>query len=225
LAADLDRFLAGQSVEAAPYHFRLDEREITAARPTEVLLAAFIFFVVGFFLFMTTLGMALMVGVMFISQTFGVTTLAILTLVAAAMLAVGTSVGRGLLAARSWARWVGVGVSALVVIGTVAGLIGVVVAAVSVTAMELQEIEKAFNTPAGEVDPAGGDAGQPQTAQISGRNFLFAIFAFYGFPLVVGMVLHGTALWVLLTRRTGEWFRLAREIRAEHRLVREQLAA
>ena len=225
LAADLDRFLARQSVEAPPYHFRLDEREITAARPSEVVLAAFIFFVVSFFLFMIILGMALMIGVMFISQTFGMATLGGLTLAAAALLAVGVGVGRGLLAARSWARWVGVGLSALVVIATVAGLIGVVVAALSVTPLDLQEIEKAFQPPPSEVDPAGGDAGQPQTAPVSGRNFLFAIFAFYGMPLVVGLVLHGTALWALLTRRTGEWFKLAREIRVEHRRARDELSA
>ena len=44
LAADLQCFLTGKSVAAPAYMYRLDEREITAARPGQVVLAAFIFF-------------------------------------------------------------------------------------------------------------------------------------------------------------------------------------
>ena len=52
LAADLDRFLAGKPVAAPPYHFRLDEREITAARPSQVVLAAVDLLRDGVFLFL-----------------------------------------------------------------------------------------------------------------------------------------------------------------------------
>jgi hypothetical protein len=65
-AQDLHRFLAGQSVSAPPYHFRLDEREIVAARPGSVVVAAFVFFVTSFFLFMMIEAVALMFGTMVI---------------------------------------------------------------------------------------------------------------------------------------------------------------
>jgi hypothetical protein len=50
------------------------------------------------------------------------------------------------------------------------------------------------------------------------------LLAMYAVPAVIGLVLHGTALWALLTRRTAAWFRLASEIRAEHRRVRQELS-
>jgi len=50
------------------------------------------------------------------------------------------------------------------------------------------------------------------------------MIAFYGLPLAVGLALGGTALWNLLSRATGAWFRFAAEIRREHRELRERLA-
>jgi serine/threonine protein kinase len=41
LAQDLKRYIAGKKVEARPYRYRLDEREIAAERPPEILAVVF----------------------------------------------------------------------------------------------------------------------------------------------------------------------------------------
>ncbi|MEX2026122.1 MAG: serine/threonine-protein kinase, partial [Pirellulaceae bacterium] len=104
LMADLDRFLAGQSVSAPPYHFRLDEREIVAARPTGVVLSAFIAVAISFLLAMAMLFMALLGGVM-MWQMGGWIFFTIQAVLACAILAAGLTVAWGLLSARRWAWW------------------------------------------------------------------------------------------------------------------------
>lgn len=237
LADDLDRFLAAKPVEAPPYHFRLDEREITAARPGSVVLAAFIFFLVGFFIATFCGAMAMMMGLMMMDWS-GLMTAGFLTVIAAAFLASGLAVGYGLLLAYQWARWTGMLLAGLMTLSAAGGLIAIVGGAVMVaTNAELgeffEEVERAAETPPAPTPSDTGDAaqapqpvsapnGQSQTVQI--QNFMFALLGFYGLPVAVGLLLGGTALWALLNRPTAAWFRFAAEIRAEHRLVRMRLA-
>jgi serine/threonine protein kinase len=213
LGADLDRFLAGQPVSAVPYRFRLDEREITAARPSEVVLAAFVFFVIGLVVFTAVLSMGLMMGVMMI-DTFGGRILAIQAVLAPAVLGIGVGIGWGVLSAHAWARWLGVAVSALVCVACIVGIIAVIASALAVTAQDLAQFDEAIKS----------EAPEGETPPFRAQSFLLGLLALYGVPVVIGLVMHGTALWALLTKRTGAWFRLAGEIRAEHRRVRQELA-
>jgi serine/threonine protein kinase len=223
LADDLDRFLAAKPVVAPPYHFRLDEREITAARPGTVVLAAFIFFFVGFFISMGCAAMALMMGLMIMSWD-GIVVGSFLTGVAATFLCAGFAVGYGLLSAHQWARWVGLVLAGLITLSSLAGVIAVVAGAVAVATNEgiggfLDEMDK-------EIKKAQEEEGTPNAADPNFRpqNFLYALLGFYGMPFFVGLLLGGTALWALLNRATGAWFRFAAEVRAEHWLVRQRLA-
>jgi|GEM_PF-6976994 len=214
LAADLDRYLAGTPVVAPPYRFRLDEREITAARPSEVVLAAFVFFVIGCFLFISVLSIGMMMGVMTI-DTFGGLFLAIQAAIAILALVIGVSVGWGVLLARNWARWIGVAIAAIVCVGCCIAAAGMIVGALTIASQDLSQFEEALKSSSSDGNPP----------PIKARNFILAVMAMYAVPVIVGIVLHGTALWALLTRRTAAWFRLAREIREEHRRVREEWAA
>jgi serine/threonine protein kinase len=223
LAADLDRFLAGQAVTAPAYYFRLDEREITAARPGPVVLAAVDFFVSSVFLFLALTSFALMMGVMMIGMpgagVDGMVFGAILFLLAITILVGGIAIGLGILSARTWARWLGVAFAGLLVLGSVAGLglLGVAIIAV------LQEGFMADLPP----DPPQGQGfdGNVQTVPFSPRYMLIGSFLLYAVPLVAGIIIGGTALWGLLCRAAWQWFAFAREIRAEHRRVREEWAA
>jgi hypothetical protein len=212
LAADLDRYLTGKPVEAPAYHFRLDEREITAARPGQVVLAAVIIFILGFFLFMALASMALMSGIMLYTE-IGAAVFAVQTLIACLIGGSGLLIGRGLLAGRVWARWTGVAASGLL---TLAALVGTVAMIAGVVAVLTSDEASSWLQPEGT--PA--DPEMP----FSPQSFLLAMMAMYSLPLVVGLAMGVTALWALLGRRTGHWFRLAREIRAEHRRVRDELA-
>jgi hypothetical protein len=221
LAEDLGRFLAGESVMAPPYHFRLDEREITAARPGGVVLAAFIFFVValGVSLFLAAAG--LMLGLMSM-ETAGMIMFGIQALFAAAILAGGIAVGHGLLAARRWAWWVGVVSAVLLCVSTAAAVVAILVGVIAVATAD----SSAFDFLRG-IDPPSEPAKNPDGSThdvLDPRNFIYAMAGFYGLPFVVALVLWGTALWNLLSKSTAAWFRFAAEIRAEHRRVREQLA-
>ena len=229
LADDLDRFLAAKPVEAPPYHFRLDEREITAARPGGVVLAAFIFFLVAFFIAIFITATALMMGLM-VMDTEGIVMGAMLTTFAVVILAAGLAVGYGLLSAHQWARWTGIVLAGLMTLMEAAAVIGIVVGVIAIAANEgsisefFQELDKQAKAPSGEV-PAESDASQsPPAGDFRPQNMLYALLGFYGLPLVVGLLLTGTALWALLNRATAAWFRFAAQIRVEHRLVRERLA-
>jgi serine/threonine protein kinase len=211
LAADLDRFLAGQPVEAPAYHFRLDEREVTAARPSQVVLAAVICFMVSFFLFMAIESLALMMGFIVFSRV-GAMVFAIQTIVAGAILAAGITVGGGLLAGRTWARWTGVAGGGLLTLACVAALVGMGIVLAS-----------ALADPTVFAPRPSGEAPDPELP-FSPKNFIFGMFAMYSLPPAIGTLLGIVLLWALLCRASGEWFRFARELRAEHRQAREQLA-
>ena len=214
LATDLDHYLAGQPILAPAYHFRLDEREITAARPSEVVLAAFVSFLTGVFIFVGLMSICAMMGMISMDATEGLT-MAVQGTIAVAALGVGLVLGWGMLTARAWARWIGVALAAVVCLVCVTTLCVMVVSAISYSSQFIAEMEKDAQTQSSD-----GQAEQPYNA----RNFMLGMLAMYAVPVVIGMVLHGTALWALLTRRTWEWFRQAREIRGEHQVVRQQLA-
>jgi serine/threonine protein kinase len=216
LAADLERFLAGKPVTAPIYHFRLDEREITAARPSEVVLAAVIFFIVGFFVFLITLSMGVLMGMMAI-DTVGTVIMAIQSLFALVVLSAAVALGWGVLTARTWARWTGVALASLLVAASTVAMVSLLVVLVTTMASDAQQIDEIFGISPNPGDPAG-------PPPFPARNFILGLLGFYGTPFLVSVLLHGTAIWALLRRRTGEWFRFAREVRAEHHRVRQELA-
>jgi serine/threonine protein kinase len=217
LAADLDRYLTGKPVQAPAYHFRLDEREITAARPSEVVLAAVVFMIVGFFVFMFTLSVSAMIGLMTMDFA-GIVISAVQALTAVAVLAVAGALAWGVMTARAWARWAGVVLSALVAAASAAALVALIMVMVTALAASSKEFEDAFGmSPSPATTP-------PSARPFPARNFLLGMVAMYGLPFLVSVILHAFALWALLRRRTGEWFRFARELRAEHRRVRQELA-
>jgi serine/threonine protein kinase len=219
LADDVDRFLAAKPVEAPPYHFRLDEREITAARPGSVVLAAFIFFLVAFFIAISTTALALMMGLM-VMDFDGIIMGAVFTSFAAVTLAAGLAVGYGLLSAHQWARWTGIVLAGVMTLAEAAGVILIIAGAVAVAANE-QSISEFFQ----EMQQANAPEGaEPGPAPKDFQNMLYALLGFYGLPVFVGLLLGVTALWALLNRTTAAWFRFAAQIRAEHQLVRDRLA-
>jgi serine/threonine protein kinase len=219
LAADLDRFLAGQPVAAPHYHFRLDEREIVAARPSQVVLAAFVFFALSFFAFLALGSFSLFSGIILFGEPDAAdTTLMSLVLagLGVAILAVGVVIGRGVLAARTWARWLGVIVSALLIVAALGGIALIAVGINAIGSYDWKEFERTM----GEVDPD-----LPQNPAAAARRAFYAVLAFVSLPLLAELILGATALWALLCRATGQWFRFARDIRREHALLKERLAA
>jgi serine/threonine protein kinase len=228
-AADLERFLAGKPAIAPPYHFRLDEREIVAARPSQVVLAAFIFFVVSFFVFVAMGSLSLFFGIITLGlkgdQFVRLATIAIPVVV----LVAGLTIGRGLLSGRSWARWLGVLTAAGLTLVTIGATVSGVAAMIAFSSIDREKFEQAMEESmsksvkeraAHSPDSIPTDAELKTTA----RNFLYAGFAMYALPVSLGFVLSGTALWALLSRPTGRWFRFAREVRLEHRRLKELLA-
>ncbi|MEX2176564.1 MAG: serine/threonine-protein kinase [Pirellulaceae bacterium] len=224
LAADLDRYLAGKPVTAAVYHFRLDEREITAARPGEVVLAAVIFFMLAFFLFMSIESIALMTGLMVFQQQ-GSIIMAVELVVAFLILIGGILLGRGLLFGRSWSRWSGVAAATLLIVASIMAGVGMGMAMVAVLTSDAASawLEP---PPPPTADPAATPppADESMEPEFTPKTFLLAILAVYSVPILMGLLLGGVVLWSLLTRRTAEWFRFARDIRSEHRRMREELA-
>ena len=222
LAADLDRFLAGQPVKAAHYRFLLDEREITAARPGPVVLAAVDFFVSSLFLFLALTSFALMIGVMMIGVSgagyAGVWAGATQLVLATAILVGGIALGLGILAARTWARWTGVACAGLLVLASIGGLSLLGAAVIAILQGEL------FNELASAPAPQQGLDGNVQTVPFSPRYMVAGSFLLYAVPLVAGIVIGGTALWGLMCRAARQWFEFARDIRREHRRVRQELA-
>ncbi len=222
LAADLDRFLAGQPVAAAPYHFRLDEREITAARPGAVVLAAVDFFVSSIFLFLAMTSVALMIGVMMMgvsgAASAGLLATAIQVAIATVILVGGIALGLGILAARTWARWAGVLCAALLMLASVAGI-----AVLCVAVIEVLQGELFGALPATPPSQEGLD-GDVRTVQFSPRYMLLGSFLLYAVPLAAGIVVGGTALWGLLCHSARQWFAFARLHRAEHQRVRQEWA-
>jgi serine/threonine protein kinase len=227
-AADMERFLAGKPVTAPPYSFRLDEREIVAARPGRVVLAAFIYFVTSFCWFIGIGGISLFIGVMFLgSQLAGnqAVVSGVMMGVASFVLVGGIGIGWGLLAGRAWARWLGVVVAALVTVGLIWAAGWGVASAMNFNAGGWSEFEKAVERSAKEqADRVKKKGGESAELPFQPRNFIYASYAMYALPVGLGVLLGAIALWALLSRVTGQWFRFAREVRMEHRRLRKQLA-
>ena len=211
MVADLNRFLSGQSVAAPPYHFRLDEREIVAARPAGVVLAAFITASTSCLFGMALLFMGLMLGVM-VWQLGGNVMLFVQAAMATLIVSAGLAVAWGLLSGHTWAWWADLALSALLCLACLAGCAMVVYAALTIESQGL----------AAEIQRAQEDA-SAEEKMVAG-NFLYAMLAAYAMPLIVGFVLGVTSLSALLMRRTGEWFRFARQLRWEHKQLRDALS-
>jgi serine/threonine protein kinase len=223
-AEDLDRFIAAKPVEAPPYHFRLDEREITAARPGGVVLAAFIFFVAALAVSLFVEAAALMMGLM-VMNFVGLTTFAFQTLIAATILAGGIAVGYGLLDARAWAWWIGVILAALLTVTTSMAIAGIIIGVAVVAAADASDFDFLKDVgPQGEATVPDAEGNTHTVQMFDPRNFVYGLAGFYGLPFVVAVVLFGTALWNLFSKATAEWFRFAANVRAEHWLVRQRLA-
>ncbi|MBC7855379.1 MAG: protein kinase [Pirellulaceae bacterium] len=220
MAADLDRFLAGKSVAAPQYYFRLDEREITAARPGGIVLAAFIICLVALGLSLGIASVGLMMAVMFIggANAVGVMVLAMQSLVATVILVGGVFVSRGLLAAHAWARWTGVVLFALLGLGAAFGLVSLGIASVSVSA----EVDSLTQQAKAEKAKGGAAGTADEELPFPIRNFVYGMFAMYALPLLVGLLLGGAGIWSLVTRKASEWFAFAVQIRLEHRSMKEQ---
>jgi len=210
-AADIENYLAGKPVSAGAYQFRLDEREIAAARPSQAVSAAVTFFILGFFFFLGIESVALMMGVM-VGNALGALMLAIHSAVALALLSLGIAVGQGVLSARAWARWTGVVIAALLTIVSLAGVVAMVIGIVSLLATK--DLSGLGLEP--EPPPEGVE-------RISPRNMLLGILAMYMLPVVMGLALGSSALWCLLCRASGNWFDFASQLRREHKAAREQL--
>ena len=228
LAADLDQFLAGRPVAAPPYHFRLDEREIIAARPGRVVLAAFAFFVCSFFLFIACGSFSLFFGtIMLMPEAKELSTpWAVMLAIGVTPLVPGLVVGWGLLSGRGWAWWLGVAISALGALASIGVGVLLTYAAIELQKpdpqtfqKEMQEVnERANRSPDAE---ASNDSQPPQVR--SPNYAMYAGLTIFVMPIVAGLVLGSTALCALLSSVTRRWFRFARELRLEHRRLKEQL--
>lgn len=220
-AADLDRYLTGKPVTAPPYRFRLDDREITAARPGGVVLAAFVFIMVSFAVFLGLASVALMMSFM-MANLAGATIAGTQLTIGIAVLAIGLVVGRGLLSGYTWARWMGVALAMLLSLASLGATIALCTLAMSASGSAFaQELDGAAQRESEKIasDPSGAN-----TIQVSsGRQFIYGMIGMYMVPGVFGLMLGLTALWSLLTRETAAWFRFARSVREEHRQLRREL--
>ncbi len=218
LAADLDRFLSGKAVIAPHYSYRLDEREITAARPGGIVLAAFVICLATFVLALGIACVAMMM--LFIGNTNFViaTTTAVQLTIAAVLVGGGVLVSRGLLAAHYWARWTGVVLCALLCAGSALGTGGLALASFSLSA----EVDAPSKQAKAEQTKNGAAGTAEEGIPFSPRNFMYGMFAMYALPLVVGLLLGVAGIWSLVTRKAGEWFAFAAQIRLEHRFMKEQ---
>jgi hypothetical protein len=144
-------------------------------------------------------------------QLGGNVLLVVQALLAAAIVGVGLVVAWGLLSGRTWAWWVDL---VLMVLLGLACLAGVAMLIVSAVMLESQGFAQEFQR---QQENASAEE------KIVAGNFLHAILAAYAMPLVVGFLLGVTSLVALLARRTGEWFRFARQLRWEHKQLREAL--
>ena len=204
------------------YRFRLDEREITAARPGGIVLAAFIIMLIASILFLGLASVAVMTGA--IGSNFQVLSMAwIQGIVGLFLLAGGIGVGRGLLVGRIWARWTGVGVAISICAASLFLIISLGSMAVSISSKSNQS---AINPNTGTKLPAEEAQAltDPAATPFDNQRFLYGMLGMYLVPGVFGMVLGGTALCALLTRGTAAWFQTSRLIREEHRLLRRELA-
>ena len=220
MAADLDRYLAGKPVAAPQYHYRLDEREITAARPGGIVLAAFIICLVALGLSLGIASVGLMSAIMFIGamSATGAMLLAVWSVAATVILVGGIFVSRGLLAANVWARWTGVVLFALLCLGSAFGLVSVAIMSIAISA----EVDSLSQQPKVEQSKDGTTIHVENEVPFPVRNFVYGMFAMYALPLLVALLLGGAGIWSLVTRKASEWFAFAAQIRLEHRYMKEQ---
>ena len=219
MAADLDRYLAGKPVVAPQYHYRLDEREIVAARPGSVVLAAFIMFLASLGLFLAFFSIGLMSGIMFmgVMTGMGATMMAVETVIGGVILATGIIVGRSLLAARIWSRWAAVVLFALLCGGSLLSMFSVAMMSIAIS-QQLPNMSKAKSPNTTVEQPTG----EENDAQSIARNLMFGMFAVYAVPHLAALLMGAAGIWSLLSRKAGEWFTFAAQIRWEHRQMREQ---
>lgn len=230
LADDLSKFLANQSVSAPAYQYRLDEREITAARPGQVVLAAVIFFLISCFLFLSIASLSMMFGIIMMgtpgNSGVAMLTLGIQGLLAIIILAVGVGVGRGLLSARSWARWTGVVLGALLLLGSLSGLFSMAAMSYAMlTNSELQGDWDSLTKVPAEQQKQPAPSAPGDNPPFSPQRFMAGALAMYAVPLVAGLMMGIAVLWALLCKATADWFRFARGLRHEHHEARMSLSA
>lgn len=219
MVADLDCFLSGKSVTAPPYHYRLDERQITAARPGRIVLAAFVMCSVAAVMSLGIASLGLMMIFMNVMNSGGATVVAIQAAIAAVILVIGLGVGRNLLAAQVWARWTGVALFAALCVGSALGLVGLGVMSASFFASTgIDSLPKKAKAEQAQRTSNGPDLEIPFSAQ----NMVYGLSAMYALPLLVALLLGTAGIWSLVTRKASEWFSFAAQIRLEHRLVKEQ---
>jgi len=217
MAADLDRFRDGKPVAAPPYHYRLDEGEITAARPGRIVMAAFF---LGLFAAVISLGLAsfgIMMLFMRINDGIGGVATAMQLAIALGVLTGGIWIARGLLAARNWARWTGVVLFALLCVGSAFGLIALW--PIAVDSMTLSASTSSTSEAAIQKDSGNKD----QLSRLPARNLVTGIAAMYAVPLMTAALLGTVCIWSLVTRRSSEWIMFAAQLRLEHRQTKEQL--
>src|SRR5262245_22013216 len=225
-AADLDRFLAGKPVSAPPYRFRLDEREIVAARPGRVVHAAFIFFVVSFFVFITAGSLGLFFGIMTFGLKGPMFSQLVGLLIPVSVAIGGLATGSGILAGQVWARWLGVVAAAAMALIAAAAMISGIAGMLALSGPMKEEFDKKVQEELEKQRARRPDSGgEEENAKINlaAQNFLYGAIAMYALPLLAALILGGTALWALLSPIAGRWFRFSREIRLEHRHMKEQL--
>ncbi|MFN0019175.1 MAG: protein kinase domain-containing protein [Pirellulaceae bacterium] len=223
LATDLDRHLSGKAVTAPQYHFRLDEREITAARPGRIVFAAFALCLVALGISLSIASVGLMMGVMLLGlegSLVGATVLGIQGIAAVVILVAGIFVSRGLLAAHAWARWIGVVLFALLCVGSAFGMATLAISSFAMSA----EVDSIFQKAEAEQRAKAAEEGEEggETVIFPARNFVYGMLALYALPLLVGLLLGVTGIWSLVTRQASEWFGFAVQIRTEHRFMKEQ---
>jgi serine/threonine protein kinase len=190
LAADIQRHLEGRPVEAAPYRYRLDLREIAAERPGGVVVATTILFVwAALFGLLAAASLSALlleaIGVQLPVQ-FGELPSRLFIGLALAYSVGGFLTGRGLLSGVRWARRTALGFC-------VAGYV-----------MCISSFHHAY-----EVVRATG------LAMDSGPAF--AALTFYGVYSALMLSSFALANLLLLKRNTADWFRLATRLRGELR--------
>jgi hypothetical protein len=117
-AADLQRFLDGQSVMAPRYRYQLDEGEIAALRPAWMLPVAAAFAALALLIIVVAL-----VGGITTVTTYGLPALNRWTLAGPWFFLTAIGVGvyvtsAGIVAGRIWAKWVGLAITTLMILGS-----------------------------------------------------------------------------------------------------------
>jgi serine/threonine protein kinase len=200
-ANDLDRYLDGKAVAAPPYRYRLDVGEITARRPSAVVLAAFICFMAGCFgaVILTAMA-AMMFFIGGVPSVFPVLQAAL----GLALFAGAAFLSHGLLSGWGWVRWVVAGLTAIAILLSLVACIALVGMAYS-----MQQAMASSPAPAKQGDEAAAQA-------FDQKRFISGIVAMYSVPLVMAFLCATTALVCLFTPATRAWFRLAQQTRREH---------